>query len=317
MTDCLKVPNRSAVEGGFALATGGTLFLSESGSSRIIDHMLKVPASSPYVVSVICSLLLSCGPPGQSDEGGADCIPLGVETVVNREVMTVSWIPNCSRINSGFNIYISQQPLAATYPGTEVPDEIRPYNKQPFPGDTDPSDGREHFEAVGLTDGLPYYVSVRIVYPDGTVSKPSEEIMAVCGARGEIELSLRFKSKKDGFSFGRNDYVRADGVDNDLYFFSRDGEDFLASPTRLGGFLRATKLAILPFRGELEDIGPTLEASSPTSDRVEIGVGDWLHLLTDNGGEAILKVKSFAGQGDQRRIHLQYAFSPGPGPLVF
>jgi len=270
-----------------------------------------------FAVSVICTLLLSCGSPRQSDEGGADCIPLSIKADVNREVMTVSWIPNCNRTSSGFNIYISQQPLAADWPGMQTPVEITPHNHQPFLGDTNPSDGREHFEAEGLTDGVLYYVSVRIVYPDGALSKPSEEIMAVCGARGEMELSLRFKSEKDGFSFDLNEFVRADGVDNDLYFFSRDGEDFLSSPTRLSGFLRASKLAILPFRGELVDIGQVLDTSKPANDRVQVRQGDWLHLVTAEGGQAVFQVKGFAGQGEQRRILLQYAFNPGPGPLVF
>lgn len=270
-----------------------------------------------FAVSAICTLLLSCGPSGYVGEGGTDCIPLSIKADVNREAMTVSWIPNCNRTSSGFNIYISGQPLAATWPGAQMPAEIKPHNHQPFMGDTDPSDGREHFEAEGLTDGVLYYVSVRIVYPDGTLSKPSEEIMAVCGGRGEIELSLRFKSEKDGFSFDFNEYVRADGVDNDLYFFSRDGEDYLASPTRLGGFLRTSKLAILPFEGELVDIGQVLEASKPSQERVEVRQGDWLHLVTADGGQAVMQVKGFAGQGEQRRILLQYAFTPGPGPLVF
>lgn len=270
-----------------------------------------------FAVSVICSLLLACGPARQSDEGGTDCIPLNIKADVNREVMTVSWIPNCSRISSGYNIYISQQPLAASWSGAQISAEIKPHNLQPFPGDIDPSDGREHFEAEGLTDGVPYYVSVRIVYPDGAVSKPSQEIMVVCGARGEMELSLRFKSEKDGFSFDLNEYVRADGVDNDLYFFSKDGEDFLASPTRLGGFLRASKLAILPFRGQLKDVKPVLDASKPSNERAQVRQGDWLHLVTADGGQAVLQVKGFAEQGEQRRILLQYAFTPGPGPLVF
>lgn len=270
-----------------------------------------------FAASFILSVLLSCGPPGPSGETGADCIPTGVEADVNREKMTVSWVPNCGRVSSGFNIYISQQPLAETYPGTQIPDGITPHNHQPFLGDTDPSDGRENYEAEGLTDGLPYYVSVRIVFPDGSLSKPSEEIMVVCGARGEIELSLRFKSDRDGFSFGRNEYVRADGIDNDLYFFSKDGEDFLASPTRLGGFLRSSKLAILAFQGELEDIKPALEASRPSSDRIKVRQGDWLHLITADGGQTVLQVTGFAGEAEQRRILLQYAFTPGPGPLVF
>ena len=270
-----------------------------------------------FAASVIFSLLLSCGPPGPSGEGEMGCVPADVNADVNREKMTVSWIPNCDRVSSGYNIYISQEPLAAAYPGTQLSEEIIPHNHMPFLGDTDPSDGRENYEAEGLTDGLPYYVSVRIVFPDGSLSKPSEEIIVVCGARGEIELSMRFKSDRDGFSFRGNEYVRADGVDNDLYFFSKDGVDYIGPPRRLGGFLRSTRLAVLPIGGEFEDIIPALKFSSPLSERVVVRIGDWLHIITVDGGQAVLRVKNFAGHGGLRRVVLQYAFTPGPGPLVF
>ena len=269
-----------------------------------------------WILAITCSLLLSCGPGRPGDESGGDCTPTGIRADVNRQMMTVSWKPNCGRTNSGYNIYLSKKPLAGSYQGIEVSAEVAPHNLQPFLGDTDPSDGIEHYDAEGLTDGQPYYVSVRIVFPDETLSKPSEEIIAVCGARGEIELSLRFKSDKDGFSFGHNEYVRADGVDNDLYFFSKDGKDFLASPTRLGGFLRSTKLAVLPFKGDLGGIGQVLDSSKPSKERVEVSQGDWLHIITADGGQAVLLVNGFSGKAEQRRIQLDYAFSPGPGPLV-
>ena len=124
------------------------------------------------------------------------------------------------------------------YPGATLPSSVKPFNPTPFPGDTNPDDGVEHFTAEGLQNGVTYYVTIRTVYPDGTLSPPSREVGVVCNPRGEVEISIRYESEHDGYSFAGDRYVRADTDENDLYFFSKDGIDYIASPDRLDGFLK-------------------------------------------------------------------------------
>jgi hypothetical protein len=220
---------------------------------------------------------------------------------------------------SGYNIYISREPLVDRYPGSELPPTVKPFNNVPFPGDTDPSDGIQHFPAEGLENGVKYYVSVRVVNTDRSLSKPSNEVAAVCGPRGEIELSMRFKSDHDGFSFTQNGYVRADQLDNDLYFHSKDGTDYLVSPHRLNGFLKVSKLYPLPFKGAFEDVKEkvaALELNSP-SDKVAVKPGDWVLLATPDNKHALIKVLDVTGTGENRRIKLFYAYNPLPDELLF
>jgi len=222
-------------------------------------------------------LLVRCAPQKRLKEMPTGCYPYNVSVEVNNRQMTVTWRNKCSLLMSGYFIYISEEPLADQYPGTQLPASVKPFNQTPFPGDINPEDETEHFVAEGLENGVKYYVSVRIVNPDRTLSKPSNEVMAVCGPRGEIELSIRYKSDRDGFSFEKNTYVRADDIDNDLYFYSKDGTDYLASPNRLNGFLKTNKLKVLPFNGEFDQVRARFSAleSQPDNDRVAVRRGDW------------------------------------------
>lgn len=274
----------------------------------------------PSVISVlILTFLVRCVPEKRPEETPGGCYPYEASVEVNSRQMTVTWKTHCSRLMSGYFIYISDEPLANKYPGSELPPTITPINHTPFPGDTNPDDGAEHFVAEGLEDGVKYYVSVRVVNPDRTLSKPSNEVAAVCGPRGEIELSIRYKSGRDGFSFEKNDYVRADDLDNDLYFYSKDGTDYLASPNRLDGFLKANRAAVLPLRGEFVQVKTMFPAfdSRPDRDRVAVRTGDWVHILTPDGKSALMKVLSVNGKGERRRIKLFYAFCPLANGAVF
>jgi len=139
----------------------------------------------------------------------------------------------------------------------------------------------------------------------------------VLDPEGQFDLSIRYKSEQDGFSFAQNGYVRADGEPNDLYFYAKDGQDYLASPERLG-FLRTTRFRTLPYKGELADVTSRLTAEAlPSDDRVRVKKGDWVEVMTEDKTFALIKVVDIVGDGDNRRLNLQYAFSPAVGAPLF
>ncbi len=196
---------------------------------------------------------------------------------------------------------------------------MQPFNRIPFAGDTNPDDGIQHFMAEGLENGVKYYVSVRVVYPDGTLSRSSAEIPVVCGPRGEIELSFRFRSEHDGYSFAKDHYVRANALDNDLYFYTKDGIDYLGSPSRLDGFLRTNNFSTLPFRGELGEIRSQVATLGrlPFGDRIVINEGDWILMRTPEDRYALIHILGFSGQGVKRSVRLFFAYSTAAGEKLF
>ncbi len=263
----------------------------------------------------IMGLLMCVGCGGPKTKPGLDLsgsvYPVDLRVEVNHERMDLSWRTVGDGTKSGYNIYISEWPLGNDYPGPSIPDSIPTYNTTPFPGDTEPDDGIEHFEATGLQNGERYFVTVRVVYPDQSVSRPSNQVMAACGTRREIELSVRFRSDEDGFAFESDKYVRADAEANDLYFFSKDGVDYLGSPSRLDNFIRTTGFLILPYRGSfvemLSKVGD-YDLRNDT-DQVEISVGDWVLLFFDGDTHAYVNVKEFVGVGKDRRVKLFVAYA--------
>ena len=256
-------------------------------------------------------ILCSCGPQmkGAFPPG---CRPNDLKTEVDSGKMTVNWRSDCKRTISGYNIYISREPLAEKYGHTQLPNNVYPYNENPYPGDTNPDDSSVVYEALGLTDGVKYYVSVRTILPDGMQSRPTNEIVSVCGPSGEVELFQRYKSEHDGFSFSKEQLTRADSDQNDIYYFHADGVDYLNSPKRLNGFLRDIKLSRLPTTGTLEQVkrkGREL-SSIPIEDKVSVITGDWVRVLTPEGTGALVQVLGFSGEGDERKIKLFYSYSP-------
>jgi hypothetical protein len=277
------------------------------------------------IVSVVllAGLLSGCGPPAQqvrveTEERYTGCVPQDLHVESSSGRMVVIWTPDCPSLSGGYNVYITERGLVSAYPGRELPASVRPHNAEVFPGDTDPDDPREHYTAEGLRDGVKYYVSVRTVFADGSLSKPSNEVITSCGLRREIELPVRYTSERDGFSLAGNDYVGAGDPTNDAYFFSKDGQDYLVSPSELDGFLRVSKLRVLPFTGNLDEVvKEVLTLSSiPAGSRVEVKEGDWVQLLTADNKNALLQVLQIVGQGRERRITLFVAYSAVAGEIV-
>lgn len=245
--------------------------------------------------------------------------PIGLTAEPGNQRMTLQWKRMGDGLFSGYNIYISEQPLGSGGSSSVDADTVTPFNLSPYPGDTDPSDGLETFEAEGLKNGLKYFVSVRVINPDRTESTPSNEVMVVCGPRGEIRLDARFAGGKDGYSLSKAQYVRADSPENDLYFYHKDGTDFLASPSRLGGYARVTGFAKLTFKGELHSLRLQLGKGrpNPTDDRIEVRTGDWIMLARSDNTYAVVNVRGFEGTARERKINLFFAYCPLEGATLF
>lgn len=248
---------------------------------------------------------LNCGPQKVTEEIREKCIPSLIQIDVNDGSLTVMFKENCKSLKSGYNIYISESSL------DENPsDTIKPNNHPVFPGDTTPEDGIEYYEATGLDNGKVYYVSVRTVFSDRTMSKASEEFKVVCGPRGEFDLSIRYKSDNDGFSFAKNNHVRADDIFNDLYLFTKDSSDFLASPSRLDGFLRTSKFRLLSNNNTIEEaIRNSISTNNSYNETINISKGSLVQVLTADGHTALLQVVGFSGEGEGRQVKLKYAFT--------
>lgn len=264
-------------------------------------------------------LFLSCGGPKMEDAFPTNCSPFDIQADVDKGEMTVKWQKNCDRSIGGYNIYISETPLSPEFRNKQIPTEIAPYNASPYPGDTNPDDPVETFKAEGLTDGTKYFVSVRILLPNGVQSRPTKEIQVVTGPRGEIEMSIRYKSDNDGFSLKNENFVRADDLENDIYYFHQEGVDYLVSPIQLNGFLKDNKLELLAFTGRFDQVIPKLGQldSNPRQDRVSVIEGDWVRVYTPEGHNALINVLGFTGDGDSRKVKLFYAYCGVKDELIF
>ena len=265
----------------------------------------------PIIFCILTAFLLfGCPPPQPKDETvKSDCAVSDMRVDVNDKMMNVSWVNNCPGTISGYNIYINDKPL----------EKGKPFNTSLFDGDTNPNDGRENFEANSLENGKRYYVSVTIVYPDLSESERSNEQLVVCGPRGEMELSVRYNSINDGFSFDKNEYVRADNDKNDLYYFRQEGVDYLVSPDNLDGFLRSTDFVVLDYDGDFQGLREQIQFKRkvPTDGKIAITIGDWILVQLDKNKHALLRVIEFSGSGEERKIKLFYAYSPIWNEIIF
>jgi len=273
------------------------------------------------IISLIAviGLMFSCAPKKEGGEVPSNIYPYDLKIDVDKETMTLSWKTRGTGLKSGYNIYISKEPLVEKYPGRNLPPSIKPFNPVNFPGDTNPDDSVNYFTAEYLEDGVEYYVSVRVDYTDQSVSRPSNEVVAVCGARSEFNLAFRYRSENDGYSFVKDEPVRADALDNDIYFYAKDGVDYLASPNRLDGFLRENRFKVLSIKGDFDDIKNKVNdlKVDPDEDRVEIKTGDWVLVKTIENTHALVKVLGFVGEGEKREVRLFLAHSPLKDEILF
>lgn len=265
----------------------------------------------PLVLGLV--MLAGCGPTQQAgEETRVARTPVDLRVTPDHRRLIVDWHTQGSASFSGFNIYI--------VPSDASLDNPKPFNQTPFPGDTTPDDGRDTFEAEGLENGVTYRVWVRAKYGDGSESKSTDTETAVCGGRGLMTLGVRYNSDNDGFSFAENQPVRANAAANDLYFLSLKGVAYLASPTRLDGFLRASSFLVLPWKGDFAAVSAHVMKNRPqaTEERVLVQPGDWVLVKTADGAHTLLNVLESSGDSDETAaLHLWYAYCPLVDRLFF
>jgi hypothetical protein len=269
------------------------------------------------IAAIVPLLLIACKPkqgPGEYTNGA---YPYDLKLEVDNGMIDVAWKKHGEALVSGYNIYLSEQSLQDKYPEGNYPKDSKPFNSTVFPGDTNPDDGVEHFIAEGLTNGMMYYVSVSVVNPDQTLSMATEELSAVPAPKGEITLAARFGGKNDGYAFFKDEFVSADHVDNDIYYYSRRGKHYLASPTRLDGFLRDSKLVLLPLEGDYANIRGQITEQDyiPSDDRIEVNEGDWVLLSTADSRFVLIQVRKLSSDG--KDTSLFFAVSGLPENVFF
>ncbi|MFZ5979464.1 MAG: hypothetical protein ACOYVF_02430, partial [Candidatus Zixiibacteriota bacterium] len=128
-----------------------------------------------------------------------------------------------------------------------------------------------------------------------------------------------YRDKNDGYSFARDEHVRADNSENDIYFYAKDGIDYLASPNRLDGFLKYNKLTVLPYKGNFRFVREKMKTygGEPSDDRVAVEKGSWVLVTTDKNTYALIQVLDFRGEGENRKIKLFLAYCPLSGEMFF
>lgn len=241
----------------------------------------------------------------------SDVKPVDLTVIPDDQGMTVEWKRKGDGLISGYNIYISDN--------QQISDSAKPFNFEPYPGDTNPDDGVETFKAEGLENGKRYFVSVKVIRPDRSLSPSSNQASTICGPRGEIVIESRYSGEHDGYAFAANQYVRAFAKSNDLYFYSTNGFDYLASPSRLDGFNRRSLFSKLSVNGSLSEIRTAVSKLkvNPDSERAELKAGDWILIRTADNHNGLLKVLGFEGEGKARAVRLEFAFCPAEGEMVF
>lgn len=248
-----------------------------------------------------------------------DVYPVDLKAEPGDNLLTLRWSQHGTGTISGYNIFIANAPLVK--PNGEFSGKQSPHNTSVYPGDTNPDDSVVEYVADGLNNGVKYYAAVSVVYPDQTMSRPTNEVLAVCGPRGEFELGIRYKSDNDGFSLVSGEQVRADASANDLYYYAKDGEDFLASPSRLDGYRRKTRFLLVGREGSFANIAAKVNAGEFKNDagdeKLAVKAGNWVLARTDEKYSALIHVKAVSGTNDSRVMRLSFALCMLVGETSF
>lgn len=266
---------------------------------------------SSILTLFVIALLLACAagrkkPSEYAPEGLIAPSDLKVEAYNHR--MELSWKTNRTEgtIISGYNIYISTQPL--TLP--EIPKQIRPgvepYNLTVYPGDADPQISYETYTASGLDNGVQYYVAVTTVYPDGMESPPSNVVVATCYPRGTVTINDRSMGPPDGFSFALGESVPYNSLDNDLYFISRDVGNMIGSPDRNEGVLKHTEFAEIPGASALNDRHDYNNLAY--KDRTFVAEGNIYMVKLADGSLAKIRVLQVSSSAFKKQVVFDYIY---------
>jgi hypothetical protein len=264
-----------------------------------------------YFIIFISALLIACGPKTGVDlSEGKSCNPHSLEIDSTGSHYTrIAWNPGCPgvRIMQGFNIYLLPTPIVDQYSGHDLPESIKPYNKEPYPGDPEGNEKYETFEFKDIPLAERYYAHVRVINSDGTLSLPSNEIEIIQMPQGIINLGTSYSGDNDGFSFEIDDYCGTDDVENDLYFYSKDGIDYLCSPARISAINRANKIYSL---GQGESLGDVSKISSrgEASEKIAMNPGGIFVIETEEGHLAKIRLVRMTGSGNSRTAEFEYYY---------
>jgi hypothetical protein len=270
--------------------------------------------------------LLRCAPPQKKvvketppvSPTAIDCPPNNLTARPGDGKLSLRWEVTCPDdvLLSGYNIYLLKTPLNEKYYGSEKAKKLKAYNLEPYPGDTDPEGRFETMEINNLDNGVEYFITVRTVFPDGRISSASNEVSAICRPEGEFTLAFRYADLNDGFSFSKRKATRADDSDNDIYFFEKDGTDFIASPHRLNGFLRRSGFYSL---GKTENVYqyPKVEIDFPAIDKMPALVGESYLVKTADGNYIKLRIEDVSGTGKEKKLHIKYIYQPIKNTMRF
>ncbi len=271
-------------------------------------------------------LLQGCSPGGAGKplvrpiEGVKRPIPTQIEVEPGSRRLIVRWSMESEEGVAGYNVFVcprQKQPEG-------FPDSIPcgPFNGDLFLGDVDISDPWIEYVSEGLINFMPLLVTVSVVYTDGSEARSREMVGAICRPTGEFRLPIRGRGKSgakdDGFNFEEEKTVGARDTLNDLYFFSKDGIDYLNSPSRQEGFLRENLLTKLSFRGDINQLRSRMKKLSELvtiheGDKIAILPGDWLLVSQKNCSfclNTLVQVTSLDGVGNDRTVTCRY-FSSG------
>ncbi|HDL02780.1 MAG TPA: hypothetical protein ENH25_01460 [candidate division Zixibacteria bacterium] len=268
---------------------------------------------------LIIFIAIGCGPPKKALKiSPTACAPSNLTVRPNSRQLFIKWDTECpdSILLSGYYIYLSEKPLYEKYGMGKPPRKVKPFNEAVYPGDTDEEDRFETITIENLDNGTEYFVSVRTVYADQSVSVSSNEVGVICRPEGIFDLAYRYSDLNDGFSFAEGTSTRADGEKNDLYFYHQGGFDFIASPQRLNGFIRKSKFYSL---GKSENIYqyPDLELDIPPVEKMPVKEGESYLIKTADGNYAKIRVEKISGEGKQRVLTLSYIYQTVPGLMRF
>jgi hypothetical protein len=253
---------------------------------------------------------ITVAPPPPAVEKPQPCVPrnLTLDSTASGYAL-IAWDPGCpqERIMRGFNIYVSSSPLTTRFPDTVLPPTIQPFNHDVYPGDILGNPQRETYALENIPNAVRRYVHVRVVYTDGGLSVPSNEIEVTCYQQGRVDLAASFSGSKDGFNFRKNAYCRTDDLDNDVYFYSKNGDNFLCSASRLGPVNRADKL--YPA-GEGQPAVALGRPSGQPTDRVSVRPGRNLILETVDGDTIVIRILDVNTAGSTPTLTFEYVLRP-------
>jgi hypothetical protein len=267
---------------------------------------------------VLLSIVTACSSGLKVKSIRTECAPSNLEVKANDHTLFLKWDTNCPDdvLLSGYYIFLEKKPIYELFHDTIPPSKIKPFNHTPYPGDTDPEDSFETMLIQNLDNGVEYFISLRTIFPDHSISVSSNEIAAMCRPEGQFDLAFRYADLNDGFNFKTGQAVRADAENNDLYFFNKDGFDFIASPHRLNGFLRHTKFYSLGKTGDVYQ-HRKLDLDIPSVEKMPVIAGESYLIETADGNYAKIRIENISGEKKERFLSIKYIYQTKPGIMRF